>query len=73
MKDYTTHEIEEGWGVRLTRKDGSTYLASGGDSLIYFARKRKDAVAFKRELAKHINSKGKVVPVRVTVEVGEED
>ena len=44
-------------------------FASAGDGTRFFARKRKDATAYKDELQKHLRSKCTVVRAVLTIEL----
>jgi hypothetical protein len=53
-------EIIRGYTVIVQKKTGDVstpFFAIAGDGTKFFACKKKDAVAFKNELQRHINSK----------------
>lgn len=62
-------ETTAGYGVLIDTKDGCNRLALDGNGGRFFHYSRKKAVEFKKELAKHLHRKLKVVPMSVTYEV----
>lgn len=60
--------LEKGWGVQITRKDGTKFLASSGAGIlspVWVNSQRKYAVQWKKDLVKE-GFKAKVVPVCFT-------
>lgn len=57
------------YGVRTTRKDGSTFLAYGTQPPCAVFRSYKEAVAYKTYLQPHVRgAKLKIVKIKVSVE-----
>lgn len=61
-------ETITGYGVLLQKADGTSSLALGSTGGKAFFWWRRNAVAFRNELAQHINQRGRVVKVRATFE-----
>lgn len=67
-------ETYHGYAVKIMRRPNKdrhehSWFASAGDGTRFFARKRKDATAFKDELQKHLGSKCTVVKAVLTIEL----
>jgi hypothetical protein len=61
--------IERGWSVAIKRKDGTEFLASGGNGIlptVFHKRNRKSAVVMKKGLKGH-GFDCRVVPVSYTI------
>jgi ribosomal protein L24E len=60
----------EGYGILITRTDGTAFFASGKEHGCFIAKKRREAVERKQALSEHISGKRmKVVKVAVTWEL----
>ena len=67
-------ETIKGYAVKITSTLGvidEPWFASAGDGTRFFARKRRDAVAFKNELQQHLKAKCAVVKAVLTIELAE--
>lgn len=61
--------IEQGWSVAIKRKDGTEFLASGGNGIlptVFHKRNRNYAVGMKKNLKGHLLD-CRVVPVSYTI------
>jgi hypothetical protein len=60
----------EGYGILITRTDGTAFFANGREFGCFIAKKRWEAVEKKKTLSEHISGKRmKVVKVAVTWEL----
>ena len=56
------------YAVRFNRADGTSFLANGVHGHPRLHDDQSDAEKFRSDLSEHLEEKGRVVPVRVTIQ-----